>query len=220
MPRLKLNRFRVKEPPEDVKTRYIREYPGRELHFAPETLPPISAEELFGVTAPLVLDLGCGRGEFLVKQALAHPQRYFVGFEWHLKSVWDAANRAHAAQVDNVRLIKADLRLALPRVPDQCASDIFMLFPPPPLKPRRRRSDLLTEATLRQIHRVLLPDGVFHFVTDHADYFTEKRALIAESGLFEIAGESEAFEGGLTRFQRFWEGFAIPSRRLACRKRQ
>lgn len=219
MARLKLNRFRVTEPPDAVKARYIRVYPGRELHFAPETLPPISAEALFGATAPLVLDLGCGRGEFLVRQAQANPDRYFVGFEWHLKSVWDAANRANAANLDNVRLIKGDLRLTLRRVPDACASDIFLLFPPPPLKPRKRKQDLLQESILLQIHRVLLPDGVFHFVTDRADYFAEKRALIAESGLFAIEGESEAFEGGLTRFQRFWEGFAIPSRRLACRKR-
>ncbi|MBP8974375.1 MAG: methyltransferase domain-containing protein [Anaerolineae bacterium] len=218
MARLKLQRFRASEPPDDVQARYIRVYKGRDLHYRPQAVPPISAETLFGVSAPLVLDLGCGRGEFLVAQAGAQPDRYFVGFEWHIKSVWDAAHRAHAANLDNVRIVRADLRLALPIVPDGAADEVLLLFPPPKLAPNERKDDLLSEPLLRQVHRVLLPGGLFHFVTDHAAYFTAKRALIEESGLFAVQGESSAFEGGLTRFQRIWEAMDIASQRLACRR--
>lgn len=218
MARLKLQRFRASEPPDDVQARYIRVYKGRDLHDHPGTLPPISAETLFGVSAPLVLDLGCGRGEFLVEQAGANPDRYFVGVEWHIKSVWDAANRAHAAKLDNVRIVRADLRLALPIVPDGAAAEMLLLFPPPKLAPGERKDDLLNEAILHQMHRVLLPGGLLHFVTDHAAYFAAKRALIEAGGLFAVQGESSAFEGGLTRFQRIWEAMGIASQRLECRR--
>ena len=218
MARLKLQRFRASEPPEHVQARYIRVYKGRDLHYHRHTLPPISAETLFGVSAPLVLDLGCGRGEFLVEQAQAQPERYFAGFEWHIKSVWDAANRAHAAGLDNVCIVRADLRLALAIVPDSAADEVLMLFPPPKLASNERKDDLLSGSILRHIHRVLLPGGLFHFVTDHAAYFAAKRALIEGSGLFALQGESSAFEGGLTRFQRMWEGMDVASQRLACRR--
>lgn len=218
MARLKLQRFRASEPPEHVQARYIRVYNGRDLHYHPQTLPPISAETLFGVRAPLVLDLGCGRGEFLVRQAQAQPDRYFVGLERHIKSVWDAANRAHAANLDNVRIVRADLRLALPIVPDEAADEALLLFPPPKLAPSERKEDLLSEPLLRQIHRILRPGGLFHFVTDHAAYFAAKRTLIEGSGLFAVQGESSAFEGGLTRFQRIWETMDIASQRLECRR--
>ncbi len=218
MARLKLQRFRASEPPDHVQARYIRVYKGRDLHYHPEALPPISAATLFGVSAPLVLDLGCGRGEFLVGQAQAQPDRYFAGFEWHIKSVWDAANRAHAAGLDNVRIVRADLRLALRVVPDGAADEVLMLFPPPKLARSERKDDLLSEPLLRHIHRILLPGGLFHFVTDHAAYFATKRALIEGGGLFAVQGESSAFEGGLTRFQRIWEAMSIASRRLECRR--
>ncbi len=218
MGRLKLQRFRASKPPDHVQARYIRVYKGRDLHYHADMLPPISAEMLFGVSAPLVLDLGCGRGEFLVEQAQAQPDRYFVGFEWHIKSVWDAANRAYAAGVDNVRIVRTDLRLALRIVPDRAADEVLMLFPPPKLAPSEHKRDLLTEPLLRQIHRILLPGGLFHFVTDHVDYFAAKRALIEGSGLFAVQGESSAFEGGLTRFQRIWEAMDIASQRLECRR--
>ena len=54
MGRLKLQRFRASEPPDHVQVRYIRVYQGRDLHYHADTLPPISAEMLFGVSAPLV----------------------------------------------------------------------------------------------------------------------------------------------------------------------
>jgi len=219
MPRLKLKRFRVQEPPPAVQAQYIWFYSGRDLYFNAEQLPQITSQALFGVEAPMVFDLGCGRGEFLVKQAALRPDTLFVGLEWHLKSVWDATNRAFAAGLENVRFVKADLRLALAIVPEESVSEAFMLFPPPKLKPRKKKQDMLQASTLRHIHRVLVPGGLFHFVTDHPVYFSLKRELIEASGLFDITSESQAIEGGLTRFQKFWEGFDIESRRLECRKK-
>jgi hypothetical protein len=99
-------------------------------------------------------------------------------------------------------------------------SEITMLFPPTSsIIAARRKSDPLPEEVLRAIHRALEPGAPFHFVSDHADYFAWKHAMIAESGLFEIVLVQRGFEGGRTRFQRIWEEFQVESRRLECRKR-
>ena len=218
MARVKLKRFRVQEPSAQAKARYMRSYTGRDLHFRPAELPPITSEELFGVSAPLVLDLGCGRGEFLVRQAAQRPKDYFVGFDWHRKSIWDAVNRAQAAGVENVRFVKADFRQALCLVPDGAAAEIHLLFPPPILKYSKRKQDPLLERSLREIHRVLAVGGLFHFVTDSEPYFRLKLTMIALTGLFRVEAEAHGFEGGQTRFQRFWEQFHIPTHRAVLRK--
>lgn len=217
MPRLKLKRFRVKPPTPEALATYYRNHEGRDLYHHAGELPPISAPELFGVDVPLVFDLGCGRGEFVVGQAAQRPDEYFVGMDWHVKSAWDAVNRAARAGLDNVRIIRADFRLALRLVPDDAASELYVLFPPPVLKPSKGGQDPLRDNVIPALHRVLRPGGYFHFVTDNAEYFDLKRALIVESGRFEEESTSRDFEGGQTRFQKFWEGFDIQSNRAAFR---
>ena len=187
MARLKLQRFRASEPPDDVQARYIRVYKGRDLHYRPQALPPISAETLFGVSAPLVLDLGCGRGEFLVAQAGAQPDRYFVGFEWHIKSVWDAAHRAHAANLDNVRIVRADLRLALPIVPDGAADEVLLLFPPPKLAPNERKDDLLSEPLLRAVGAE--PEFARQQPVEAAVFLLLQREEVARARAARVRGE-------------------------------
>ncbi len=218
MSRLKLKRFRVKPPLPEVQATYLRDYDPAQVYHLPHEVPPISSPALFGNDHPLSLDLGCGRGDFLITQAAEHPAENFVGIDWHLKSLWDAMHKAQRATLDNVRLIKVDFRLALTIVPDESVREVFLLFPPPMLLHKRINADPLPEPLLPQIHRVLAPGGWFHFVTDHPEYFEIKRALIEGSGLFTLEAESQAFEGGITWFQRFWEGHSIESKRLACRK--
>ena len=220
MARLKLKRFKVSRPDAESLARYYRVYDPKDLYYRPATVMPVTSAALFGDGQPLALDLGCGRGEFVVQQAIDHPELNFVGIDRHIKSLWDAVNRTESAGLANVCFAKADVRLIFNAVPDESVSDVTMLFPPTSsITPSKRKSDPLPEDVLRAIYRVLVPGASFHFVSDHAEYFAWKHAMIAESGLFEIVQVRRGFEGGQTRFQRIWETFEIESRRLECRKR-
>jgi tRNA (guanine-N7-)-methyltransferase len=220
VPRLKLKRFKVKKPSAESLATYYRVYNPKDLYYRPATVTPVTSAALFGNDHPLALDLGCGRGEFVVGQAIDHPDVNFVGIDRHIKSLWDGVNRAESAELANVRFIKADVRLIFNIVPDESVSEITMLFPPTAsIIAAKRKSDPLPEGVLLEIHRALEPRAAFHFVSDHADYFAWKETMIAESGLFEIVLVQRGFEGGRTRFQRIWEEFQVESRRLECRKR-
>jgi tRNA (guanine-N7-)-methyltransferase len=221
VPRLKLKRFKVKQPSADALARYYRVYDPKDLYYRPATVTPITSASLFGNDHPLALDLGCGRGEFVVGQAAERPDENFVGIDRHVKSLWDGVNQVERAGLANARFIKADVRLVFNVVPDASVSEVTMLFPPTSsINAAKRKSDPLPEDVLHELYRVLVPGASFHFVSDHADYFAWKRGVIAESGLFEIVLVQRGFEGGQTRFQRIWESLEIESRRLECRKKE
>jgi tRNA (guanine-N(7)-)-methyltransferase len=219
MSRLKFNRFKAPPPPPSVVAKYLRSYDLKTMYYHPDDLPPILPEDLFGSADPVVFDLGCGRADFLIAQAKAHPDINYVGFDLHWKALWDAINKSNRAGLQNIRFIRTDLRRALLKVPDHAVREAYMLFPPPILAANREKDDLLTESTAREIHRVLVEGASFHFVTDDPDYFELKTAQLPSTGLFEIVSVSQDFEGGLTYFQRVWEKMGIESRRVEFKKR-
>ena len=213
MPRLKLKRFRVKPPSPAVLAHYVHDYEGHTLHHHPERLTPLTSEALFGNAQPFVLDIGCGRGEFLCKLAQERPHVNMLGLEWHWKSTYDTVNKLHAAGLDNVCLVRGDARQVLRHMPDAVAQEAFLLFPPPRPDPREAKADLLNPAQMQTYHRVLQPGARFHFVTDNDAYFRQKVAQLAASALFTVLDMAEGFEGGHTDFQRRWEQWGITSKR-------
>lgn len=217
--RRKLNRFRVTIPEPQQLERYLIYYPPKLVYHQPETLRPISSLEIFGNRQPLILDLGCGRGEFSIAQAQQCPEKNYVGVDSHLKSLHDAVNQASKQQLANVKFIHSDLRWVLIKVPETSVAEIFCLFPPPVMKKKYIKKDVITAQFIEHIYRILEVGGKFHLVTDIRKFFQAKLTLIESLGLFSRSAVSESFEGGLTRYQQLWEGHQAPSLRAKFIKR-
>ena len=211
MPRRVLDRFAVRQPSEAALQRYYRSYDGATLHHAPARLPEIASASLFGNTLPLALDLGCGRGEFLITQARRHPERNYVGLDQHRKSLYDAVNHAEPLALDNLLFLRADLRQVLVKVPAASIAAIYLLFPSPAVKPKYQRKDILTPGFIASLADILVPGGTVTFVTDHRRYFERKHTLFEQR--FHCLATSEGIEGGITWFQRVWERHGLPSLR-------
>jgi tRNA (guanine-N7-)-methyltransferase len=216
MPRRKLDRFPVDLPCDEALRRYYRSYDGATLYHRPAALPDITSRSLFGNARPLVLDLGCGRGEYLLAQAQRHPSYNYVGLDWQRKYLYDAVNHAVRLDLPNVLFLRTDLRQAMCKVPSEAASALLLLFPPPVVKHKHQRKDLLTEAFVAELVRILMPGGTLTFVTDHRLYFAQKRLLFERHLCCTLA--SEGFEGGQTWFQQVWERHGLPSLRAEYQK--
>ncbi len=214
MSRLKLKKFRVQKPDDHYLTQYVHKYTGSELYHEIDDIPAHSPTYLFDNERPLVIDLGCGRGEFVTEQAQNNPELNFVGMDVHQKSIWWGVHLAIKGNVENIRFILADMRRIIGKFPDGSAQTIYLLFPPPHMQYKRLKKDVLTLELIQEVHRILQPDGEFIFVTDNEVYFERKRQLINQQDLFTEAETSRGFEGGITRFQKFWEKFGIPSTRI------
>ncbi len=122
---------------------------------------------------PLEIEIGSGKGTFLVQQASLQPATNFLGFEYAREFFDYAADRLRRAAVPNVRLLNTDAAEFLHwRLPNQIASVIHLYFPDPWPKAKHHRRRMIQDRFLLDAHRLLIPGGELRVVTDHPDYWT------------------------------------------------
>jgi len=107
---------------------------------------------------PIELEIGSGKGTFLVQHAQLYPDVDFLGIEW-AKSFWRyAADRARRRGFDNIRLLRCDADMFIRHyVPDAVFRQVHIYFPDPWPKKRHHKRRLIQADFLRELHRVLVP---------------------------------------------------------------
>src|SRR4249920_3512143 len=119
----------------------------------------LDVAELFGRSAPLHVDLGCGDGSFLCEMAQQFPKRNFLGIERLTKRVEKV--RRKAEKIENVRVLRADTLIAVRYVLPECSVEVFyLLFPDPWPKRRHQFRRIFTRDFLEAIAAALEQDGI------------------------------------------------------------
>jgi tRNA (guanine-N7-)-methyltransferase len=178
---------------------------------------PFDWRAVFGNDQPIEMEIGFGKGLFLVSASQAQPSVNFVGVEIERKYVLATATRLVKHNISSVRLVASDARWFLAaKVAEASVQAIHIYFPDPWWKNRHRKRKLMTEDFVNLCWRALAPAGRLHFATDVEDYFTETQALIERLALWQLAERPEARTPAhdldyLTHFERKYrqEGRAI-----------
>ena len=126
---------------------------------------------------PIVLELGCGKGEYTVEQAAADSNKNFIGIDVKGARIWAGAVDSLRRQLTNVAFVRIDI-CNLPYIfaPSE-VSEIWITFPDPQMQKVRKR---LTSTRFMQIYRrVLQPDGRIHLKTDSRFLYTYTCAMAA-----------------------------------------
>ena len=147
------------------------------------TDPPIPLDwpALFGNDNPIEIEVGFGKGLFILTSALANPAVNYLGVEIERKLQLFTANRIAKRELHNVRLVKADGRLFLrDYVKSESVQAAHVYFPDPWWKQRHRKRRLFTPEFADQCVRVLRPGGQLHLATDVEEYFEVMVALLAK----------------------------------------
>lgn len=118
------------------------------------------------------LEIGSGKGTFLVQQAEQSPEVNYLGIEWAREFWLYAADRVRRRGLTNVKLLNADAsEFVRWRMPSAIAQVIHLYFPDPWPKSKHHRRRMVQDAFLEQALRLLVDGGELRVVTDHADYF-------------------------------------------------
>lgn len=155
----------------------------------------LTAEGIFGASASarLELEIGPGRGGFIVERLAADPEVYIVGLEIRLKwaSLVDERVRASGHGVRG-RVFAEDVRLALPRLGAGSLSRVFIHFPDPWWKKRHAKRRLAEFGVLEHLSRALAPLGELFVQTDVWDTAQAYRGAIEACSDFVADGDEPA----------------------------
>ncbi|MCG8556014.1 MAG: tRNA (guanosine(46)-N7)-methyltransferase TrmB [Proteobacteria bacterium] len=142
-------------------------------------LGAICAPDLLGGVRELELELGFGRGGFLLERARACRSRGLIGIELKAKWVCVAACRLREQRLHNVRVFHGDARELLPRFePDACIRRAFVHFPDPWWKKRHLKRRLLGDTLVQELARLLEPAGELFVQTDVQERAVELAARL------------------------------------------
>ncbi len=126
------------------------------------------------------LEVGSGKGLFLIDAAACDPATRFIGLELAAKYAAMAQKRLEERAVTNGQFFACDAVEVVSRdVPDGRLAAVHVYFPDPWWKARHKKRRVLNERMLQSIQRVLEPDGVLHFWTDVLDYYESTLELLA-----------------------------------------
>jgi len=146
---------------------------------------PLSWRAVFAREQPIEIDLGCGRGSFLLWAAQAYPQRNFLGVDRLLRRLRRVDRKAVRDGLDNVRLIRVEAAYLIARlVPDNSVTTYHVSFPDPWPKRRHHSRRLICAPVLAEMHRTLAVGGLVNCATDHEEYFTWIQREFRQSGQF------------------------------------
>ena len=178
----------------------------------------LDVAELFGRSARLHVDLGCGDGSFLCAMAQQFPKRNFLGIERLTKRVEKVRHKAD--KIENVRILRADTLFAVRYLlPESSVETFYLLFPDPWPKRRHQFRRIFTLAFLDAIAVALERHGVLRVMTDQPDYFHQIERLSRAHVQFQTMPQSpEDFVFPVTKFERKFRDRGVPIYRLTLRK--
>ena len=145
-----------------------------------EQLPqPWDAAAIFGRAAPLVVEVGSGKGLFLRSAAAAAPEMNFLGIEIVAKYAKFSAAALLKRNLPNAVMVAGDgMRIFNELLPESSLEAVHVYFPDPWWKKRHRKRRVMNEGFLKNVERTLKPGCSLHFWTDVEEYFTTTLVLI------------------------------------------
>lgn len=151
-------------------------------------------KNIFDNPGPLVLELGCGKGEYTVGLAKSYPEKNFIGIDIKGARIWKGAKEVEETALSNARFLRTEIENLHYIFGEEEVDEIWITFPDPQMqKPRKR----LTSTKFLEQYRVFLkPDGVMHLKTDSPFLYEYTKRLIEKNGLEVIDITSDLYGSG------------------------
>ena len=160
---------------------------------------------------PLVLELGCGKGEYSVGMARKYPEKNFIGIDIKGARFWRGAKTALEEGLHNVCFLRSQIELIDKLFAAKEVDEIWITFPDPQIKYKRTKHRLTNETFLDRYRTILKPDGVLHLKTDSEFmhgytlgllHGLEEEVLYANHNVYKNQGSPEEVTGIQTFYEK------------------
>jgi tRNA (guanine-N7-)-methyltransferase len=149
---------------------------------------------MFERDRPLEVEIGAGKGKFLMHRAMAEPDVNFVGIDYIWKYLKIGWQRIQRRGLENILFFKAEANEVVTHlVPDESVSVFHIYFPDPWHKRRHNKRRLLTPDFFKLLHRRLAPGGLLEIATDNLDYVAAFKGALIDAGDTLWADTRETF---------------------------
>ena len=150
--------------------------------------------EMFDAPRPIVLELGCGKGEYTVALAERDPSRNYIGVDIKGARLWKGAKYAETHHLGNVAFLRTRIELINAFFAPGEVDEIWLTFSDPQM--RRENARLSSPLFLERYARLLRPGGIIHLKTDSRFLHEYTKAVCRQNGLDVIACTEDLYGDG------------------------
>jgi len=138
---------------------------------------------LFPTRQPLEIEIGAGKGRFLLHRAEAHRDRNFFGIDYRWRFLKEGVLRAEQRGLSNLIFLKTEAEEIIPHLVPPASVEVFHIyFPDPWHKRKHHKRRLLTPEFFKLLHASLVPGVLLELATDNFDYMIAFKAALVEAG--------------------------------------
>ncbi len=176
------------------------------------------APDFFHNDHPIVVELGCGKGEYTVALAERDPSRNYIGIDIKGARMWRGAKTATERGMRNVAFLRTRIEFIRSLFGEGEVSEIWITFPDPQLKTRRAAKRLTAPNFLADYAQMLAPHGQIHLKTDSKHLYAYTQAVIEHFGLPCTAANPDIYGSGYadevlsvkTAYETHFLGMGLP----------
>jgi tRNA (guanine-N7-)-methyltransferase len=206
---------------------HVFEYPYAILQEKGCALKGNWKQEIFKNNNPIVLELGCGRGEYTVGLGRLFPSKNFIGVDIKGARMWAGAKESIEAGMTNVAFLRTHIELIARFFSPGEVEEIWLTFPDPQMKKTNKR---LTSTRFLKIYLEILSEkGIIHLKTDSDFMFTYTREMVKANNFTVLIHTEDLYNSGIaddilsirTTYEKQWLERGIPTKylRFICESR-
>ena len=137
--------------------------------------------EYFKNNNPIVLELGCGKGEYSIGLAEKYPNKNFIGIDIKGARIWRGSKNAQEKNLYNVCFLRTQIEFIESCFAKEEVSEIWITFPDP--QPNKEKKRLIHPVFLERYRNIIKKDGIIHLKTDSLELYDFTLEVIAENNI-------------------------------------
>ena len=186
----------------------VFQYPFSVIEERPFEMTGRWHEDYFKNANPIVLELGCGKGEYTVELARLFPEMNFIGVDIKGARMWHGAKTALEEEMKNVAFLRTNIECIDGFFSPGEVDELWLTFSDPQMKKATKR--LTSTFFMERYRKFLVDSGLIHVKTDsnflatYTKYIVEKNGLPMEQCTFDLYGEKDV-DTSLTEIRTYYE---------------